>query len=68
MISTHRSSGGCSGPAIRTCHPAPWHSLLESWARTWIVVPKMRDGPRIKKAFDEALPKGQAIIARKPMA
>jgi hypothetical protein len=40
--------------------------LLESWARTWDMVLKMRDGPRIKKALDEALPKSQAIIARKP--
>jgi 2-polyprenyl-3-methyl-5-hydroxy-6-metoxy-1,4-benzoquinol methylase len=44
----------------------PWHPLLESWARTWDMVLKMRDGPRIKKALDEALPKSQAIIARKP--
>lgn len=44
----------------------PWHPLLESWARTWDMVLKMRDGPRIKKALDEAMPKSQAIIARKP--
>ena len=44
----------------------PWHPLLESWARTWDMVLKMRDGPRIKKALDDALPKSQAIIARKP--
>lgn len=44
----------------------PWHPLLESWARTWDMVLKMRDGPRIKRALDEALPKSQAIIARKP--
>ena len=44
----------------------PWHPLLESWARTWEMMLKMRDGPRIKQALDEALPKSQAIIARKP--
>lgn len=44
----------------------PWHPLLESWARTWDMVLKMRDGSRIKKALDEAMPKSQAIIARKP--
>ncbi|MEO4048038.1 class I SAM-dependent methyltransferase [Pseudomonas sp. CAU 1711] len=44
----------------------PWHPLLESWARTWDMLLKMRDGPRIKKALDEAMPKSQAIIARKP--
>lgn len=44
----------------------PWHPLLESWARTWDMLLKMRDGPRIKRALDEAMPKSQAIIARKP--
>ena len=44
----------------------PWHPLLESWAKTWELMLKMRDGPRIKKALDEAMPKSQAIIARKP--
>lgn len=44
----------------------PWHPLLESWAKTWDMLLKMRDGPRIKKALDEAMPKSQAIIARKP--
>ncbi|CAD5107404.1 class I SAM-dependent methyltransferase [Zestomonas carbonaria] len=44
----------------------PWHPLLESWAKTWDIVLKMPDGPRIKKALDNAMPKSQAIIARKP--
>lgn len=44
----------------------PWHPLLENWARTWDALLKMPDGPRIKKALDEAMPKSQAIIARKP--
>ncbi len=44
----------------------PWHPLLESWTRTWNMLLSMPDGPRIKKALDEAMPKSQAIIARKP--
>jgi len=44
----------------------PWHPLLDSWTRTWNMLLSMPDGPRIKKALDEAMPKSQAIIARKP--
>lgn len=45
----------------------PWHPLLEQWGRTWETLLTMRDGPRIKQALDKALPKSQAIIARKPL-
>lgn len=44
----------------------PWHPLLQSWSDTWAKMLAMPDGPRIKKALDEAMPKSQAIIARKP--
>lgn len=44
----------------------PWHPLLKSWTQTWNMLLSMPDGPRIKKALDEAMPKSQAIIARKP--
>src|SRR3989338_3149196 len=44
----------------------PWHPLLESWTRTWNLLLSTPDGPRIKKALDGAMPKSQAIIARKP--
>lgn len=44
----------------------PWHPLLESWQRTWGILLSTPDGPRIKKALDDAMPKSQAIIARKP--
>ncbi len=46
----------------------PWHPLLENWSRTWETLLTTRDGPRIKKALDEVMPKSQAIIARKPEA
>ncbi|WP_285258714.1 class I SAM-dependent methyltransferase [Halopseudomonas bauzanensis] len=45
---------------------APWHPLLQQWGRTWQTLLSMRDGPRIKQALDQALPKSQVIIARKP--
>lgn len=44
----------------------PWHPLLQHWGRTWETLLSMRDGPRIKEALDDALPKSQVIIARKP--
>lgn len=42
------------------------HPLLQNWARTWDAMLETTDGIRIKKALDDALPKSQAIIARKP--
>tara|TARA_R110000796_G_scaffold241303_1_gene362658 strand:+ start:12238 stop:13077 length:840 start_codon:yes stop_codon:yes gene_type:complete len=45
----------------------PWHPLLNSWTQTWNMLLSMPDGPRIKKALDSAMPKSQAIIARKPL-
>ncbi|WP_263147278.1 methyltransferase domain-containing protein [Pseudomonas sp. RIT-PI-AD] len=44
----------------------PWHPLLENWTRTWNTLLSLPDGPRIKRALDQAMPKSQAIIARKP--
>src|SRR5690606_7194508 len=44
----------------------PWHPLLQHWGRTWETLLSMRDGPRIKQALDQAMPKSQLIIARKP--
>lgn len=44
----------------------PWHPLLRSWGNTWSTLLSMPDGLRVKKALDEAMPKSQAIIARKP--
>lgn len=43
----------------------PWHPLLESWHNTWSLLLSLPDGPRIKKALDETMPKSQLIIARK---
>ena len=45
----------------------PWHPVLESWTHTWNLLLNTPDGPRIKRALDDAMPKSQAIIARKPL-
>lgn len=44
----------------------PWHPLLQNWTQTWNLLLSTPDGPRIKRALDDAMPKSQAIIARKP--
>lgn len=46
--------------------PPPLHPVLESWARTWELMLKTKDGPRIKHALDQVMPKSQVVIARKP--
>ena len=45
---------------------AELHPLLKNWEATWKMVLSMRDGPRIKHALDQALPKSQVILAHKP--
>lgn len=44
----------------------PWHPLLEKWAETWSTLLNLPDGERIKSALDQALPKSQVIVVRKP--
>jgi len=52
---------GCNVPL-----EAPEHPVLESWTRTWGEVLNLPDGPRIKAALDDLLPRSQLILARKP--
>lgn len=44
----------------------PWHTVLQNWDRTWGSLLELPDGPRIKRALDEFMPKSQALVARKP--
>ncbi|MGQ9427458.1 class I SAM-dependent methyltransferase [Gilvimarinus sp. F26214L] len=44
----------------------PWHPLLQSWTTLWGMILNSRDGIRIKRALDNAMPKSQIIVARKP--
>lgn len=44
----------------------PWHPLLDSWTRTWGLLLSTGQGGQIQAALDNALPKSQIIIARKP--
>ena len=45
---------------------APWHPMLESWARTWTSLLDQPSGMKVKLALDEVMPKSQVVIARKP--
>lgn len=44
----------------------PWHPLLENWTKTWEALLCMEGGLKVKAALDNALPKSQLIIAKKP--
>lgn len=44
----------------------PWHPLLHQWTDLWKNILNSRDGAKIKRALDRALPKSQVLVARKP--
>jgi SAM-dependent methyltransferase len=52
---------GCKVPIER-----PEHELLESWTHSWGLLLNLPDGPRIKQALDDLMPRNQLILARKP--
>jgi SAM-dependent methyltransferase len=44
---------------------SPGSPVLSHWNKTWAALLKTPNGPHIKKALDEFMPKSQIIIARK---
>ena len=46
-------------------HP-PWHPVVEHWARTWTALLDHPRGRDVKRAFDDAWPRTQLSVARKP--
>lgn len=44
---------------------APGTPVLAYWNKTWAALLKSPQGPRIKQALDETMPKSQVIVARK---
>ncbi len=44
---------------------APGTPVLAYWNKTWAALMKTPNGPRIKQALDETMPKSQVILARK---
>jgi len=63
---TERAQGReLEGEAMARIAP-PYHPLLEQWALLWHQIVGLPQGNLLKQAFDDALPKGQCIIASKP--
>lgn len=44
---------------------SPGTPVLSHWNKTWTALMKTRNGPRIKQALDDFMPKSQVILARK---
>ncbi|GAC1331025.1 MAG: class I SAM-dependent methyltransferase [Collimonas sp.] len=59
------SESGGEGATRDNIKP-PYPPLLNEWANTWYQLISMPEGARIKQVLDSAMPKSQAIIARKP--
>ncbi len=53
------------GEAFDLVQP-PYPPLLNEWTRIWHQIIKMPESAPLKKALDQALPKSQIIVARKP--
>lgn len=46
----------------------PFNPLLDQWASLWYQTIHLPGGERIRRALDDALPKTQIILARKPLS
>lgn len=44
----------------------PEHPLLHDWTRVWGALLDLPEGPRLKHALDDLMPRSQLILARKP--
>ncbi|QQD23733.1 methyltransferase domain-containing protein [Venatoribacter cucullus] len=56
-------------PARETSHNGvqpPFYPILDDWASIWDRLISLPEAEPIRKALDEALPKSQIVIARKP--
>lgn len=42
------------------------HPVFDAWARTWALLLETKDGLRVQRALDSALPKSQVVVARRP--
>lgn len=53
------------GEAFDLVQP-PYPPLLNEWTRIWHQIIKMPESAPLKRALDQALPKSQVVVARKP--
>ncbi len=53
--------------ACRVDLASPSHPALDHWGQAWQALLETPDGPAVKRALDQVLPKSQVIVARKPV-
>jgi SAM-dependent methyltransferase len=64
---TKQAEGHVFSGATHDQIEAPFHPLLNSWATLWHATITLPGGDKIREALDQALPKCQIILARKPI-
>lgn len=64
---TKQAEGHVFSGATHDQLEAPFHPLLDSWATLWHTTINLPGGEKIRAALDQALPKTQIILARKPL-
>lgn len=65
---TKQAEGHVFSGATHDQLEGPFHPLLHSWATLWHSTISLPGGEKIRAALDQALPKTQIILARKPAA
>jgi ubiquinone/menaquinone biosynthesis C-methylase UbiE len=66
--STKQAEGHVFSGATHDQLEGPFHPLLNTWASLWHETINLPGGEKIRSALDQALPKSQIILARKPLA
>lgn len=66
--STKKAEGHIFAGATHDQLEGPFHPLMNSWASLWHATISLPDGNNIRAALDQALPKTQIILARKPVS
>lgn len=64
---TKQAEGHVFSGATHDQIEAPFHPLLDKWATLWHETINLPGGEKIRQALDQALPKSQIILARKPL-
>ncbi|TXI34105.1 class I SAM-dependent methyltransferase [Aquipseudomonas alcaligenes] len=64
---TKQAEGHVFSGATHDQLEGPFHPLLNSWATLWHATINLPGGEKIRAALDQALPKTQIILARKPL-
>ena len=65
---TKQAEGHVFSGATHDQIQGPFHPLLDQWATLWHETIHLPGGEKIRDALDQALPKSQIILARKPLS